>query len=127
MGFSYNGEEHRKHVRIHKNFTLSFHFIDVPGNKSDGSTVKDISRGGVRFTSSYPIKVDTHMVFEIAVPYIAPNKLRLEAMVISCKEISYRLVYEIRAKFVFLNQQALEIIDLIEKQNLKDRKNDGLH
>ena len=93
--------------------------------KSDASFIKDISKGGVRFTTSKPITIGTHFVFEIGIPYIAPKKLIVEGTVVLCKEIS-KTMYEVRAKFISLDEETIKVFDMIEKQNLKDRKTYGL-
>jgi len=119
MGHSYNGAENREHVRLSKNYSLAFNFKDSSDKKSDVTFIKDISKGGIRFTTSQHIKLGTCLVFEIGIPYIAPKKLILEGQVISSKETTPKLVYEIRAKFNSLDEEKLRILDMIEKQNPK--------
>jgi len=126
MEHSYDGAERRKYLRVVKNYRLVFNFKDFPDKNSDETFIKDISKGGVRFTTSGPIKAGTNLVFDIGIPYVAPKKLILEGTVISSKEISPRLVFEIRAKFSTLDEQTLEILNMIEKRNKKDQKNHGL-
>jgi hypothetical protein len=122
MGHSYDGPEHRRYLRVFKNYKLVFSFKGSPDKKSDETFIKDISKGGVRFTTSQPIKLDTHLVFEIGIPYIAPKKLTLEGLVISCKEVNPGLVYEIRAGFNSLDGETLQVLDMVEKINPKDRR-----
>jgi len=127
MGHSYDGAERRKYVRIPKSFSLSFYIKNVTERKLDESITKDISRGGLRFTSSHSLKQGAHLVLEIGIPYIAPKKLSLEAFVVACKEITLGMVYEIRVQFITVDDQALQLFDLIEKRHTKDSKTYGLH
>ena len=125
MVHSFNGAERRQHVRIFKTYSLFFYLKYASDKKSDASFIKDISKGGVRFTTSRLINIGTHLVFEIGIPYIAPKKLTLEGTVILCKEIS-SVMYEVRARFIALDEETIKVFDMVEKQNLKDRKNYGL-
>jgi len=117
MGQTYEGADNRKYLRVFKNYSLLFSFRDLPDQKSDGTFIKDISKGGVRFTTSKPIKVGTILILEISIPYIAPKKLFLEGLVISSKEVTPHLLYEIRAQFDKLDGPTLEIFDMVEKRN----------
>lgn len=127
MGHSYDGTEHRKYLRVSKTYSLFFSFKDFPERKSDETFIKDIGKGGLRFTNSFSIKPGSFLIFEIAIPYIAPKRLILEGLVVASKEINPGLVYEIRAKFIAVDDQTLRLFDMIEKQNIKDHKTYGLH
>ncbi len=120
MGHSYDGAERREDFRVFKHYSLLFKYKDSPEKRSDVTFIQDISQGGVRFTISQPIKSGTGLLFEIGVPYIAPRKLFLEGLVIASKEITPKLVYEIRAKFNSLDEETIKILEMIEKQNKKD-------
>ena len=126
MDHLYDGRENREHVRVPKKYSLFFHFKDSPDKKSDETFIKDISKGGVCFTTSQHIKPGTRLVFEIGIPYIAPRKLDLEGLVISSKEITAHWVYEIRAEFVSLDEQTIQVLDMVEQSMLKDKKAYGL-
>ena len=126
MGHPYDGAERREYLRIFKGYSLFLNTKDSPDKKLDVTFIKDISQGGVRFTTSQPIEPGILLIFEIGIPYIAPKKLILEGLVISSKEITPRLVYEVRAKFNSLDEQTLKILEMVEKQNLKDKKTYGL-
>jgi len=119
MDYSYQGSERRKHKRVPKSLNLFFYEKDSPGKKLDETLIKDISKGGVRFTTSHPLKPNTQLIFEIAVPYIAPKRLILEGLVISSKEITPGLVYEIRGQFYPMDERASLLLDMIEKRSLK--------
>ena len=127
MGHSYDGGERRKHLRIAKSYSLFYQFKESSATRKDESFTKDISKGGLRFTTSYSIKSNTSLIFDIGVPYIAPKRLTLEGYVISCREISPDLVYEVRVKFFPMYAKASELLDMIEKRNIKDSKTYGLH
>jgi hypothetical protein len=118
MDQSYNGAERREFARVFKNFNLFFYFKDSKDVKADGTFIKDISKGGLRFTTSKPIKEGTQVVFHISVPLIAPKKLVLEGVVISVKTIAPS-VHEIRARFNEVDDQAKQLLDMLEKRNTK--------
>ena len=122
MGHSYDGGERRRHLRISKSYSLLYQFKDSSVVKKDESFTKDISKGGLRFTTSHSIKPDTTLVFDIGIPYIAPKRLILEGFVISCRETSPGLVYEVRAKFFPMDSQSVQVLELIEKRNVSDGK-----
>ena len=120
MGQSYSGDDRRKSIRLPKNYSLYFYIKDSSDKRSESAFIKDFSRGGVRFTSSHAIDDGGVLVFEISVPYIAPKKLILEGIVISCKEIiTPRMVFEIRAKFNQLDAPTVQLFNLIENRNAK--------
>jgi len=119
MGHSYDGAERRKYPRINKSLSLFFYLKDSPSKKLDETFTKDISKGGLRFTTAYSLKPGALLVFEIGIPFIAPKRLILEGLVVACREISRGYVYEIRAKFISMSDQALQLFGMIEKQNLK--------
>jgi len=119
MVHSYKGQDRRTSLRFAKNYNLFYHFKDSSNSKSDVTIIKDISKGGVCFTTSKPIDVGSQLVFEIAVSYIAPQKLILEGIVVVSKEITPGLVYEIRAKFNPVDEKTSQLFDMIEKRNHK--------
>jgi hypothetical protein len=120
MSHSYDGLERRTSLRFLKNYNLFFYFKDTPDKKSDATFIKDIGKGGIRFTTAQLINEGTHLIFEISISYIAPKRLILEGVVLSSKEIiTPSLVYEVRAKFNPLDKETIQLFDLIEKRNLK--------
>lgn len=127
MGHSYDGQERRRHARFSKNYNLTYHVKGSDLKRSDATSIKDISKSGLRFTTSHEIVTGTYLVFEISVPYIAPNKLVLEGTVISSHEIASGLVYEIRVHFNSLDEETIKILNIIENRNLKELKKNGLY
>jgi len=116
MGNSYSGSERRKDLRLLKTYTLFFYLKEMPYKKMDSSLIKNISRGGVHFTTSQFIKEGTSLIFEIGIPYIAPEKLKLEGLVISCREITRNLVYDIRSQFVSIDEKTSLLFEKIENR-----------
>ena len=119
MGHSYNGQERRTNLRVPKNYNLFYSFKESPEKKSDATIIKDIGKGGLRFTTSQSINEGTRLIFEIGISYIAPKRLILEGLVVSSKEIFQHLAFEIRAKFDPLDEETIKIFDMIEQRNIK--------
>ncbi len=110
----------RKHVRINKKCRLSYYFRDSLENKSDKTATLDISKGGVKFTTSNPITPGTFLIFNIAIPDTTSKILIVEGKVLESKEIKLRISYEIRAQFTLMDEEIAQLFDLFEKQNSKD-------
>jgi hypothetical protein len=121
MGNSNGGEtERRKYARILKSFKLSFYLKDMPTYRNEGTFfTKDISKGGLRFMASQSIKEGLPIVFEISTPFTAPNTLNLEGTVVSSEKVNPGILYIIRVKFNSMDNQAMQVLDKIEKQHLR--------
>ena len=111
----FKGSEQRINPRIAKQMSVNYRIKGVI--KSDVSYIKDISKGGMRFTSSNRIPENTVLVLEIIIPYMAPNKTFFEGIVVGMKEISANSIYEVRVKFINLSSVDLHALDLIEQRN----------
>lgn len=109
----------RKHVRFNKNCRLSYYFRDSLENRSDKTATLDMSKGGVRFTTSQPIAPGTFLIFNIAIPDTTSKMLVVEGKVLESKELKLRLCYEIRAQFTLMDEEIAQLFDMFEKQNLK--------
>ncbi len=114
-----DGAGHRKHVRVLKSFSMFFYVKDLPDRKKFGALIKDIGKGGLCFTNVFSMKEGVHLVFEIPIPWLASKKIFLEGLVVRSREITKFLVYEIRAKFISMDENAVEFLDRIEKVKLK--------
>ena len=106
--------ERRKHKRIYRNFILNFHEKD----KSDAalhdiSQVNNVSKGGMNFSSSHPLEQGVVVIIDLKAPFIA-DPVRLEGLVLGCREKIPEMIYEIRVQFQEIPHQALIALEKIE-------------
>ena len=106
-------KERRKHLRIYRNFILSYHEKGKSIIKHDISQVNNVSKGGLNFSSTRPLKEGDVIMIDLKAPFIA-DPLRLEGVVLECKEKVPELIYEIRSQFQEISQQALTVLGKIE-------------
>ena len=116
MNHSFDGAERRKDLRYPKNYSLFFYLKDTPSKKLDATFIRDISKGGVRFTTAHSMLEGAHLVFEIGIPYIAPKKLIIEGLVVSSKQKA-PTIHEVRAKFNPMDEETIQLFDMIEKKS----------
>ena len=118
MSSEFDGRNRRKHVRIHKNFILSYHIKDDPTAKFDVTQLKDISRGGMCFLSSKYLPPQIDLAIELKTPYLS-QALYLEGRVIEAQEKLANIIFEIRVVFHNLSPIALEVLEKLEKSDHK--------
>jgi hypothetical protein len=111
MNNSFN--ERRKHLRIYRNFILSYHEKGKSIMHDHVSQVNNVSKGGMSFTSTYPLKQGIVLTVDLKTPFIA-DSIRLEGLVLECREKVPEMIYEIRLEFQKIPQQVLTVLEKIE-------------
>jgi hypothetical protein len=111
------GAERRQFVRIKKNYIIRFCEKNNPSMKFEVSQVENISRGGLCFTSTLPVKPGAEVAVELRTPYVA-DTIYLEGTVMSHLEKVKGMIYEVRLKFHDITSEAAGILEKIEKYNL---------
>jgi hypothetical protein len=111
MNKSFN--ERRKHIRIYRNFILTYHERDQSSTTHDISQVNNVSKGGMNFSSSHPLKQGVVVIVDLKAPFIA-DTMRLEGLVLECREKIPEMIYEIRVQFQKISDQALIALEKIE-------------
>lgn len=106
-------KERRKHLRIYRNFILHCHEKGKAKSRHEISQVNNISRGGLNFSSSRALKEGAVVIIELQAPFIA-GALRLEGVVLECKEKISDIIYEIRLQFQGLTPSALGMLERVE-------------
>ncbi len=106
-------EERRKYLRIYRNFIMSYHEKGKSIIKHNVSQVNNVSKGGLNFTSTYPLKLGAILMVDLKTPFIA-DSIRLEGVVLECREKIPEMIYEIRLQFQEITEQALTALDKIE-------------
>jgi hypothetical protein len=106
-------KERRKHVRVYRNFILSYHEKGKSTISRYVSQVNNISLGGLSFFSTHLLKQGIVIIVDLKAPFIA-DSIRLEGLVLECREKIPDMIYEIRLKFQDIPQQVLAVLEKIE-------------
>jgi len=106
-------KERRVHLRIYRNFIMSYHEKGKSIAKHSVSQVNNVSRGGMKFSSTQSIKEGKILIVNLKTPFLA-HSLHLEGLVLECKEKVPELIYEIRLQFFEIPQQVLMVLTKIE-------------
>ena len=109
-------KDRRKHVRVYRNFILTYHHKEKGGDKRDISQVNNISKGGINFVATQALDLQATIGVDLQTPFIA-NAVYLEGVVLECKEKIPNLIYEIRLEFCNISPEAMDILDKIERYN----------
>ncbi len=105
--------ERRKNLRIYRNFILSYHEKGKSMIKHNVSQVNNVSKGGLSFILTHPLKQGAVVTIDLKAPFIA-DPIRLEGVVLECKEKIPEMIYEIRLQFHEIPRQALTALEKIE-------------
>ena len=108
-----SSEERRKYVRIYRNFILTYHEKDRSSVKHEISQVNNVSKGGMSFSSTYPLKQGAIVIVDLKAPFITES-MNLQGLVLECREKVSDIIYEIRIQFQEIPDQALIALEKIE-------------
>ena len=97
--------ERRRHVRINKNFILTYCQKSSPEKKIEITQLKNISLGGMCFITTHKFEPSTLLQIELKTPYITDTTL-LEGNVLESREKTKNMIYETRLEFVHINAEA---------------------
>ena len=79
----------------------------------DVSQVNNVSKGGLSFSTSHPLKEGSIVVIDLKTPFIA-DSIHMEGMVLECKEKVADMIYEIRLQFKEIPDNAIGVLKKIE-------------
>jgi hypothetical protein len=116
------GNERRKHPRIEKHFIINVYDIDKPGSDHCISQIKNVSRGGLCFSSSFPFDLGTRLQTMIKTPYMG-QAVSIITKVVDSKEKVANVIYDIRVSIEEASPEAEEILQKIEKSFLQSQSN----
>ncbi len=116
-------KERRKHVRIYRNFILSYSLKNKAGVQHEISQVNNISLGGISFVATTAFEPGSELAIELQTPFLS-DKVHLEGAVLQSIDKIPNLIYEIRVQFNQLSEQAKEVLTKIERYSGED---DGAH
>jgi hypothetical protein len=114
MSLDYPDKERRKHIRIYKNFILSYCEKNLPSEKYEISQLKNISKGGMCFIATRALANGAEVCIELKTPYIA-DSVFLEGTVLESHEKILQLLYEVRLEFKDVSPQAMSVLERIEQ------------
>ena len=106
-------DERRKHLRIYRNFIMSYHEKGESSIKYDVSQVNNVSKGGLSFILTHPLKQGTVVTVDLKATFIA-DTMRLEGVVLECREKIPEMIYEIRLQFQETSEEVLAVLEKIE-------------
>ncbi len=112
-------QDRRKHVRVYRNFILSYYLMNKQEQKFEVSQINNISRGGVNFIAMYPFKIGDELGMELSTPYLT-DAVHLQGFVLDSKEKIPNLIFEIRLQFENVSPQAEDILKKIEEYATKE-------
>lgn len=101
-------KERRTHERIKRQFVVTYKVKNKEG-KREVSQIKDISEGGMFFTTSEDFLPGTILEVELKTP-ISVMGINLEAKVIESKLVVDGLIYNTRVSFVELDESSRELL-----------------
>jgi|GEM_PF-4677193 len=129
MDHTYQGIERRKNPRFGMQFVVTQRGKDAEEAKI--AHIKDISKSGIRFETPLALEKDSLVTLafkafygENQIKMTAPliSLYQIEAIVVQVKEISKGSMYEIRGKFVVLDDEVVKGLSLIEDLIVKQQK-----
>jgi hypothetical protein len=106
-------KERRKYLRIYRNFIMSYREKGKSIIKHHVSQVNNISKGGLNFSSTHPLEQGVIVLIDLKAPFIA-DPIRLEGIVLECKEKVPEMIYEVRLQFQEISEQGLAALEKIE-------------
>ncbi len=107
-------QERRRHLRIKKNFILSYYLEGEPSVRYKVTQLKNISQGGMCFITAKEYAVGTKLIVELRTPYLV-DITRLDGTVLESQEKLSEIIYETRIRFESLTPQAEFLISKLEE------------
>lgn len=112
--------ERRRFVRIKGNFVVSYKDITTKEAKTDVSQTKNISVGGLLFTSQEKFAPGAILSLKLRLPD-NPDYINVKVEVVASKQLVKDVLYDTRAKFVKIGDVQKDYIRKIIDYNLKDK------
>ncbi len=106
-------DERRKHLRIYRNFIMSYHEKGKSADKHDISQVNNVSKGGLNFSSTQALAEGTVLAIELKTPFLA-DTIHLEGVVLQSMEKIPEMIYVVRLQFKEISQEVLTVLEKIE-------------
>ena len=108
-----SSEERRKHLRIYRNFIMSYRQKGGSIIDHHVSQVNNISKGGMSFSSTHPLEQGIIVTVDLKTSFMT-DPIFIDGVVLGCKEKVPELIYEVRLQFQGITQQVLSLLEKIE-------------
>jgi len=118
---TYKGQERRRCVRIDGNFIVSYRPLGSD-NKIDISQTKNLSLGGMIFTSNQLFERGTKLLLEIRLPSDPNHPVPLTGQVIESTESIEGVVYNTRLEFIAVDDKEKALINKVIEVFVKRQK-----
>ncbi len=115
-----SGSERRKHVRVDRNFILTYYDKNSPHIKNEITQLRNISRGGLCFVSTRAFPVSIELIVEMRTPFTTGTVI-LEGVVLESRERIKNMIYDVRIEFRNVQPAAMDILEKIEQYGIKRR------
>jgi hypothetical protein len=110
-------EEKRKNPRLDCRFMISYG-IAGQADKNDVSQLRNLSLGGVAFTSGHSFAAGSEIVLKLKLPN-SPLPIMPSGKVLDSKELVKGLIYQNRIEFVSLKEEEEKALSEILQRQLK--------
>lgn len=109
-----SGSERRRHVRVDRNFILTYFDKNTPNVKNEITQLRNISKGGLCFVATRSFPVSIELVIEMRTPFTTGTVI-FEGVVLESRERIKNLIYDVRLEFKNIQPAAMEILEKIEQ------------
>ncbi|MBU4457876.1 MAG: PilZ domain-containing protein [Candidatus Omnitrophica bacterium] len=116
--------ERRKFARVDGTFVVSYIDISTAQAKTDVSQTRDISAGGILFTTDRPFAPDTVLKLKLRIPD-KPDYINVKLRVAESKKRGSSSLYNTRGKFITLRDEDQEAIRRLVENSLRRRQEGG--
>jgi Tfp pilus assembly protein PilZ len=113
--------ERRRFARIDGTFVVSYTDVTTQERKSDISQTRNISVGGILFTTDKVFSSGTILKLKIRLPD-APSYINIKVRVVESRQMVKGVLCETRAKFISIKEEDKSYISKVIETNLKKRK-----
>lgn len=109
-----SGSERRRHIRVDRNFILTYFNKHTPHVKNEITQLRNISKGGLCFVATQSFQVSAELIIEMRTPFTTGTVL-FEGIVLESRERIKNLIYDVRLEFRNVQPAAMEILEKIEQ------------
>ena len=115
----FSGADRRKFPRIDGRFIVSYRILEDSDNINTSQT-KNLSLGGMLFTTNRSFDSGTNLALEIRLPF-DPDPIMLIGKVIESREITKGLIYDTRLMFLAIDEKHRGVLSQTVMYYLKKR------
>ncbi|MBC8473923.1 MAG: PilZ domain-containing protein [Candidatus Omnitrophica bacterium] len=113
--------ERRKFTRVDGTFVVSYTDVSTAQAKTDVTQTRDISAGGIKFTTDRSFAPDTILKLKLRIPG-TPDYINAKLKVVESKKRGTGSSYDTRGRFVAMRDEDLEAIKRVVENNLRKKQ-----